>query len=247
MEYSSLSAILGLTNFSPDQPFPGDTPPSASASAFSQPFANAAWPAEPQQSQPNVSPQALLGGYDNSYGASLQQQQQQQQQQHSHSHSHYQHQHQQHQHQQPHLEPDPYDPYDMADMVHIRGRPYTLRLNTDLSSAPSSSGTGAGASLGGWLHDNIDDDFSVSTPASSVPGAGGLGGVGVGMGAGMDVDHGLDHDHPQPQSCPPSMMTVPSQVAMAMPRVGKGVGLGQVQGLGHGHGQSQPISFYSPR
>lgn len=80
MEYSSLSAILGLTNFSPDQPFPGDTPPSASASAFSQPFANAAWPAEPQQSQPNVSPQALLGGYDNSYGASLQQQQQQQQQ-----------------------------------------------------------------------------------------------------------------------------------------------------------------------
>lgn len=77
MEYSSLSAILGLTNFSPDQPFLGDTPPSASTSAFNQPFTNAAWPAEPQQSQPNVSPQALLGGYDNSYGASLQQQQQQ--------------------------------------------------------------------------------------------------------------------------------------------------------------------------
>lgn len=131
-------------------------------------------------------------------------------------------------------------------MVHIRGRPYNLRLNTNLSSASASgAGGGAGATLGGWLHDNIDDDFSVSasgsTPGSSVPGLG-LGGAAMGAGMGMDVDHG--HEHPQPQSCPPSMMTVPSQVAM--PRVGKGSGP-QVQSMGHSHGQSQPISFYSPR
>lgn len=81
MEYSSLSAILGLTNLSPDdQPFLGDTPPSGTASAFSQPFTNAAWPAEPQQSQPNVSPQALLGGYDQGYGTGMLQQQAMQQQ-----------------------------------------------------------------------------------------------------------------------------------------------------------------------
>lgn len=59
LEYSSLSAILGANNYSPDNNFlSAETPPSSSV-PYGQQFANTAWPAEPQQ---NISPQALVGG-----------------------------------------------------------------------------------------------------------------------------------------------------------------------------------------
>ncbi|KAH8119079.1 hypothetical protein DFH11DRAFT_1686070 [Phellopilus nigrolimitatus] len=78
LEYSSLSAILGLNNYSPDQSFlTSETPPSSSAASYGQTFASAGWPAEPQQ-QPNIAPQALMGGqpvgYEPSYPGSQQQQ-----------------------------------------------------------------------------------------------------------------------------------------------------------------------------
>ncbi|KAL5523670.1 hypothetical protein ACEPAG_7843 [Sanghuangporus baumii] len=83
LEYSSLSAILGMNNYSPEQPFlTSETPPST-AVAYGSQFANAAWPAEP--SPPNIAPQALMGGqsigFDGGYGGQSQQQQQQQHQQ----------------------------------------------------------------------------------------------------------------------------------------------------------------------
>lgn len=79
MEFSSLSAILGIDPFSPGQPFlSSETPPSAPVTGFNQPFANAAWPAEPQQGQPNANVQALMDGqmtgYDVSYANGMQQQ-----------------------------------------------------------------------------------------------------------------------------------------------------------------------------
>ena len=58
MEYTSLTALLGLDGFSPDHNFlTSDTPPSATA-PFGQQFANAAWPENPQDSQQDVTQQA---------------------------------------------------------------------------------------------------------------------------------------------------------------------------------------------
>lgn len=60
MEYSSLSAILGVNNYSPDNNFlSSETPPASSSVPYGQQFTNTAWPAEPQQ---NIAPQALVGG-----------------------------------------------------------------------------------------------------------------------------------------------------------------------------------------
>lgn len=78
LEYSSLSAILGLNNYSPDQPFlTSETPPASAPATFGTQFANSGWPAEPsqqqqqQESQPNISPQSLMGeqsaAYDGGY------------------------------------------------------------------------------------------------------------------------------------------------------------------------------------
>ena len=57
MEYSSLSALLGVNNYSPDNNFLSSETPPASAVPYGQQFTNTAWPAEPQQ---NIAPQALV-------------------------------------------------------------------------------------------------------------------------------------------------------------------------------------------
>lgn len=56
LEYASLSTLLGVNNFSPENNFlSSDTPP-ASSVPYGQQFANTAWPAEPQ----NIAPQDLV-------------------------------------------------------------------------------------------------------------------------------------------------------------------------------------------
>ncbi|KAI5123038.1 hypothetical protein M0805_000474 [Coniferiporia weirii] len=82
LEYSSLSAILGLNNYSPDQPFlTSETPPASATVAYNQQFASAGWPVDPQQQQQqaNIAPQALMGGqvvgFDTGYSGPQQQQQ----------------------------------------------------------------------------------------------------------------------------------------------------------------------------
>ncbi|THH08297.1 hypothetical protein EW145_g2791 [Phellinidium pouzarii] len=80
LEYSSLSAILGLNNYSPDQPFlTSETPPASGAAAYGQQFASAGWPADPQQQQANIAPQALIGGQTGGFDANYADTQQQQQ------------------------------------------------------------------------------------------------------------------------------------------------------------------------
>lgn len=76
LEYSSLSAILGLNSYSPDQPFlTSETPPSSAPAAFGTQFANSGWPAEPnqqrqqQQLPQNIAPQALMGEQSTGFDA----------------------------------------------------------------------------------------------------------------------------------------------------------------------------------